>query len=220
MRQYGAPWIFGGSVGGAPITGRSTITSGRFDTTPRTAWRINAPLTMVHVFVRTTAPSGSTPLSSHHQSIEIYDRYGTGQRSLRMTTSGTSPGLVDGTGSWDLNRLTVAIVTYDGATTSMYDGQTRIVGPLTATGTVVYDSSGFADINCTPFSGAIRTAYLGMWARVLSDAEISSLANNPWQLFEEEDYIFQSVAAAPATFQAAWATQANAVTHQGGVHAT
>lgn len=66
--------------------------------------------------------------------------------------------------------------------------------------------------------GAAYVLWFGMWAREMSLVEYLALYDNPWQFFAPaERAIWVPAAVVGGGFQAAWASQANAVVSQGGV---
>jgi hypothetical protein len=80
----------------------------------------------------------------------------------------------------------------DGTNLTLYDGGKVVGTPKAISGTVTYDNSyghisifGEAVENYPAATG--RVYYQAAWNRALSQAELKSLAENPWQLFAAQD---------------------------------
>ena len=190
-------------------SGAQTIDSGRYDTTPRNNWRPTTDKASLLLLRNSTAAyGGTTNIADNYGAMKLVDRYGVGTPSFSVVTSGTSATSIDGSGTWSTTNEQLAVLTADGATATLFiDGVVR--GSATCTGNLVYEAFGFSAIT----SAAVNTGsihLLGMWARALTQKEIQSLKENPWQLFASLPRWIWAPAAAGGTTAAAGSIAASA----------
>ena len=131
----------------------------------------------------------TTTSASPYVAWALYDHAGAGVLSFEISTSGATRTLDTGTSMPTVP--TVLVGTYNGATQTAYMGGKVVGTPVSVTGSITYPSAAdrgpaignfweFTALNRS-FNGAVYLAAL--WDRALSDAEIKSISDNPWQLF-------------------------------------
>ena len=132
--------------------------------------------------------ANSAPSTSPYIAWGLLDSGGTGALAFSCSAGGSSPQVTAGT--IPNNAPSVLVGKYDGANLSVFlNGERK--GVLGASGSLVYPNDvsarGPSIGNFWNYAGTRSfggEVYLTMlWNRALSDAELKSLSDNPWQIF-------------------------------------
>lgn len=192
----------GSSIGSA-ITSTSGLTSARANTDPaiNSNWKPSSPILTLAVCF--------TPLVVTASSVNI-GGVGAGSSSgYHISARGTSNGSIAASinngvtnravyynlaasGSYSINNINVAVLTYDGSAIRLYlngkAGAAESVYNISIASLsydAIYSRTGILGLSeSTGLGGGGH--WMGLWDRALSVEEIRYMFNNPWDLFEQE----------------------------------
>lgn len=153
--------------------------AGRYDTTPRSNWRVAAfPLSFMAVWAPSAYLGATDWRLSIYGILQIGEHFAAGDYYAQVLTGGTSYTWDPG-GTWALQQLHRALVVCDGATARVFVNGLEVASGA-CTGALTYDAFGFSTVQC---AGLGSFGYAAKWNRALSTDEALAITANPWQIY-------------------------------------
>lgn len=143
---------------------------------------IAPPITHFGVYRLTGTPGGARRFLGTEQAVSSGYSFAPNGTNFRALVSGGSPTVL--TGSAVSTALKCDVHVINGSTQALYENGVLTAGPSAYASYAVASVGYYVGASANTASAGAEVYLSAVWSRELSAAEIRSLADNPWQIFQ------------------------------------